>query len=146
VGSHAADTLWLVEEYVPGRELTVAVLGGRPLAVTELRPHSGFYDYENKYTGGRTDHLIPAPIPQAIYDACLNMAKRAHEALGCTGLSRTDIRYDDTKPGQEGLYVLELNTQPGMTDLSLSPEQAAYAGIDFPTLVDMLVAQASLGH
>lgn len=134
----------LAEEYIPGRELTVAVLNGKPLAVTELRPHSGFYDYENKYTGGRTEHLIPAPLPKEIYDTAMQMALAAHRALGCEGLSRTDFRYDESK-GAKGLYILELNTQPGMTPLSLSPEQAAYAGISFGKLVKTLVDHARLG-
>ncbi len=135
----------LAEEYIPGRELTVAVLNGKPLAVTELKPHSGFYDYENKYTGGRTDHLIPAPLPKEIYDAAMGMALAAHVALGCDGLSRTDFRYDESR-GKAGLYILELNTQPGMTPLSLSPEQAAYVGISFGELVKTLVENARLGH
>ncbi len=135
---------YLVEAYIPGRELTVAVLDNKPLAVTELRPKEGFYDYTNKYTGGKTEHLIPAPVDEPIYRSCMQMALTAHQSLGCSGLSRADIRYDDTKPGTEGLYLLEINTQPGMTNLSLSPEQAAYAGIDFPSLVDLLVRQARL--
>lgn len=134
----------LAEEYIPGRELTVAVLGGKALAVTELRPHSGFYDYENKYTGGRTEHLIPAPLPKEIYDEAMRMAVAAHESLGCRGLSRTDFRFDESR-GRNGLFILELNTQPGMTPLSLSPEQAAYAGISFADLVATLVESAQVG-
>lgn len=135
----------LVERYIHGRELTVAVLRGRALAVTELRVHSGFYDYENKYTDGKTEHLCPAPIADDVRDVAMSMALSAHAVLGCRGLSRCDFRYDDQWPGERGLYLLELNTQPGMTPLSLSPEQAAHAGISFNQLVQMLVEDAALG-
>ncbi len=146
IAESAVDDYWLVEEYIPGRELTVAVLNDRSLAVTELRPHHGFYDYANKYTGGKTDHIIPADIPEAVYEEAMRMSLEAHRVLGCRGLSRADLRYDDRRPGTEGLYLLEVNTQPGMTSLSLLPEQAAYAGIDFASLCDMLVRQARLGR
>ena len=132
----------LVERYIPGRELTVAIMGGKALAVTELRPNEGFYDYEHKYTAGRTEHLVPAPVPPAIAKAAEQMAVAAHEALGCRGITRADLRYDDSKPGTDGLYLLEINTQPGMTPLSLVPEQAAYRGISFPDLVAWMVEQA----
>jgi len=132
----------LVEQYIPGRELTVAVMDGRALAVTELRPKSGFYDYEAKYTGGRTDHIIPASLPAPVAEAALEMARAAHEALGCRGVSRADLRYDDSVGGTEGLYLLEVNTQPGMTPLSLVPEQAAHVGIAFPDLVARMVESA----
>jgi D-alanine-D-alanine ligase len=135
----------LVEEYIAGREVTVAVLNGRPLGVTEIRPKTGFYDYEHKYTDGVTEHLCPAPLPKEKYDEAMSMALVAHEALGCRGLSRSDFRYDDTK-GEDGVfYLLEVNTQPGMTALSLSPEIAAYAGISFNQLVDALVKGAAYG-
>ena len=134
----------LVERYIPGRELTVAVMGGasepaRSLAVTELRPLSGFYNYEAKYTDGKTEHLIPASVSSDVYDQAMNWAAAAHKALGCRGVSRSDLRYDDAK---NELVMLEVNTQPGMTRLSLVPEQAAYVGIAFPELVDWLVETA----
>jgi D-alanine-D-alanine ligase len=133
----------VVERFVPGKELTVAVMGDRALAVTELVSHTAFYDYEAKYTEGRTDHLIPAPIPQAVYDEALRMAKLAHDTLGCRGVSRSDFRYDDTADGGPNrLYLLEVNTQPGMTPLSLVPEQAKYRGISFPELVGWMVENA----
>ena len=134
----------LVERYIPGRELTVAVMGSasepaRSLAVTELRPVSGFYNYEAKYTDGKAEHLIPAPVSSDVYDLAMNWAATAHQALGCRGVSRSDLRYDDDK---QELVMLEVNTQPGMTQLSLVPEQAAYMGIAFPELVDWLVETA----
>ena len=132
----------LVERYIPGRELTVAVMGDHALGVTELRPHQGFYDYEAKYTDGKTTHLCPAPLPDAVGRRTMDAAVAAHEALGCRGVSRADFRYDDTggEPGR--LYLLEINTQPGMTPLSLVPEQAAHAGIDFGALVSWMVEEA----
>jgi len=132
---------YLVEEYIPGREITSAVLNDKALGVTELRTKSGFYDYENKYTGGKTEHLCPAPLPKEIYEETMRMALAAHRVLGCRGLTRSDLRYDESR-GMEGLYLLEINTQPGMTPLSLSPELAAYAGISFEKLVQMLVDDA----
>lgn len=133
----------LVEPYIPGRELTVGVMGDRPLAVTELRPRAGFYDYEAKYTAGRTEHLIPAPVPEPVYGEAMRLALAAHRALGCRGVTRADFRYDDTRPGEPGrLYLLEVNTQPGMTPLSLVPEQAAHLGISFADLVVWMVEQA----
>jgi D-alanine-D-alanine ligase len=132
----------LIERYVPGRELTVAVLGDRALTVTELRPTVAFYDYEAKYTEGVTQHLVPAPIPDAVRDLAMHWALTAHRTLGCAGLTRCDFRWDDSKPGTEGLVILELNTQPGMTPLSLAPEQAKWAGIDFPQLVAWMVENA----
>jgi D-alanine-D-alanine ligase len=133
----------LVERFIPGRELTVAVMGDRPLTVTELRPRNDFYDYEAKYTGGKTDHVVPAPVPKPVFDEALRLAKRAHEALGCRGISRSDFRYDDTEGGgPEKLYLLEVNTQPGMTPLSLAPEQALHVGIAFPDFVNWMVENA----
>ena len=132
----------LVERYIPGRELTVAVMGDRALGVTELRPRVGFYDYEAKYTAGKTDHLIPAPVPAIVGAAAKSMALAAHAALGCRGVTRSDFRYDDTRRGLDGLYLLEINTQPGMTPLSLVPEQAAYCGISFPDFVAWMVENA----
>jgi D-alanine-D-alanine ligase len=134
----------LVERYIPGRELTVAVMGAashepRPLAVTELRPVTGFYDYEAKYTDGKAKHLIPAPVSSGVYERAMNWAATAHQTLGCRGVSRSDLRYDDNN---EELVMLEVNTQPGMTQLSLVPEQAAHEGIAFTQLVDWLVETA----
>lgn len=132
----------LVEPFIAGHELTVAVMDGRPLTVTELRPHQGFYDYTAKYTEGKTDHLVPAPIPDIVADAALDMAKTAHRTLGCRGVSRADFRWDDRLPDADGLYLLEVNTQPGMTPLSLVPEQAKHCGIGFPELVGWMVENA----
>lgn len=133
----------LVERYIPGRELTVAVMGERALAVTEISPRDGFYDYDTKYTEGRADHAVPAEIPPEIYGLALEQALTAHRALGCRGVSRADFRYDDTgaRPGQ--LYLLEVNTQPGMTPLSLVPEQAAHLGMSFPELCAWMVENAA---
>jgi len=132
----------LAEQYVPGRELTVAVMAGRALGVTELRPHEGFYNYEAKYTEGKTTHLCPAPLPPEIEVLIKDWAERAHDALGCRGISRSDFRWDD-RQGEEGVYLLEVNTQPGMTALSLVPEQAAYVGVSFPDLVRWMVENAA---
>lgn len=134
-------TRLLVESFVPGRELTCAVLGEEALAVTEIRPMEGFYDYRAKYTEGRAEHLIPAPLSPDLYEAVLDAALTAHRVLGCRGVSRADFRFDPAH-GMEGLYLLEVNTQPGMTPLSLVPEQAAWRGIGFPDLVERLVEEA----
>ncbi len=132
----------MVERYIPGRELTVAVMGDKPLAVTELRPKRGFYDYDAKYTDGVTDHIVPADIPPAVTREAMRVALEAHRVLGCRGVSRCDFRFDDRQPGIDGLYLLEINTQPGMTPLSLVPEQAKHIGISFPALVSWMVEQA----
>lgn len=133
----------LVEPFIAGRELTVAVMGDRPLAVTELISKTKFYDYEAKYTDGITQHLVPAPLPPAVYEAALANALAAHRALGCRGVSRSDFRYDDTQGGgPEQLYLLEVNTQPGMTPLSLAPEQAKWAGISWSQLMTWMVDHA----
>ena len=132
----------LVERYLPGRELTVAVLDDEPLAVTEISPREGFFDYRAKYSEGFADHLIPAPVPDDIHERALAWGLRAHRLLGCRGVSRTDFRYDPSaEPGGE-LFALEINTQPGMTPLSLVPEQAAYRGISFGALLRQLVETA----
>ncbi len=131
----------LAEPFIRGRELTVAVLGDKALAVTELQPKTGFYDFDAKYTDGLTDHICPANVPPAVADAMLEMALKAHRVLGCKGASRSDFRWDDEK-GVEGVYLLEVNTQPGMTPLSLVPEQAKYSGISYEQLVDILVKEA----
>ena len=133
----------MVERFIPGRELTVSVMGERALAVTELKPKQGFYDYEAKYTEGKTVHEIPAKLPEPIYEEALASALKAHRALGCRGVSRADFRYDDTPGGDGQLYLLEVNTQPGMTPLSLVPEQAAHLGIGFPELCAWLVENAT---
>ncbi len=132
----------MVERYVPGREITVAVMGERALGVTEIRPKVGFYDYTAKYTEGVAEHLIPAPLPETVYAKAMSVSLAAHKALGCRGVSRADLRYDDTAGGPEAVYLLEVNTQPGMTPLSLVPELAAHAGVDFATLVSWMVEQA----
>jgi len=132
----------LVEEYVDGRELTVTVMDDRALAVTELKPQEGFYDYEAKYTEGKTVHVCPADIPEDIAEQCMDIAVRAHNALGCRGLTRSDFRWDDGAHNGSRLFLLEVNTQPGMTPLSLAPEQAAYRGISFPELMSWMVEEA----
>lgn len=131
----------MVEAYVPGRELTVSVMGDRALCVTEIVT-AGWYDYHAKYTPGGSRHILPADLPQEITAACLDLALRAHRALGCRGLSRADFRWDEAR-GMAGLILLEVNTQPGMTPTSLSPEQAAHVGIPFPELCAWIVEDAS---
>jgi D-alanine-D-alanine ligase len=131
----------LAEPFIRGKELTTAVLGGKALLVTELKPKSGFYDFDAKYTDGMTDHVCPAEIPDEITEACKQIALRAHQLLGCRGATRSDFRWDDER-GIEGLFLLEINTQPGMTPLSLVPEQARHLGMDFADLVEAIVAEA----
>ncbi len=131
----------LAEPFIKGRELTTAVLNGKALCVTELKPKSGFYDFDAKYTDGMTEHVCPADIPQDIADYMMDLALRAHDLLGCKGASRTDFRWDD-EMGKDGVFVLETNTQPGMTPLSLVPEQAKYIGISYEQLVDAIVKDA----
>jgi D-alanine-D-alanine ligase len=131
----------LAEPFIKGRELTVAVMGSEPLAVTELKPKAGFYDYAAKYTDGLTQHICPAEIPNEIATAMMDMAARAHKQLGCKGASRSDFRWDD-ELGEAGIYLLEVNTQPGMTPLSLVPEQAKMKGISYGELVERLIAEA----
>lgn len=139
----------LAEPFIKGRELTTAVIDGengpRALGVTELIIETGFYDYEHKYTEGRTQHVCPAQVPENIAALCEEYAVKAHRVLGCHGTSRTDYRWDDSQ-GEGGLFVLETNTQPGMTPLSLVPEQALHAGIEYVDLVDMLVRDAIRVH
>ncbi len=133
----------MVERFVPGRELTVAVLGDRALGVCEIVPRDSFYDYTAKYAVGGSDHLTPAPIPTEAYQQALDVALRAHLLLGCRGVSRADLRYDDTvaQPGE--LYLLEVNTQPGMTPTSLVPDIARHVGIGFDDLVVWIVENAA---
>ena len=134
----------LAEPFIRGRELTVAVLDDEALAVTELQPRSGFYDYDAKYTEGMTEHVCPARIPDDVRDAALDTALRAHRLLGCRGASRSDFRWDDAR-GTDGLYLLEVNTQPGMTPLSLFPEQARYRGMSYEDVVERIVQSALRG-
>lgn len=140
LGAEMPDTV-MVEAFVPGRELTTTVLGDRALGVTDILT-DGWYDYHAKYAEGGSRHVVPADIPEEITAACLDYALRAHNALGCKGMSRTDFRWDDSK-GLDGLILLETNTQPGMTPTSLSPEQAAHVGISFSELCAWLVRDAS---
>jgi D-alanine-D-alanine ligase len=132
----------LVERFIPGREITAAVMGDRGLGVCEIRTRGAFYDYTAKYAAGGSDHLVPAPIHRRAYEEALDIALRAHRALGCRGVSRADLRYDDTggEPGR--LYLLEVNTQPGMTPTSLVPDIAKHAGIGFAELVRWMVENA----
>ena len=131
----------LAEPFIRGHELTAAVLGDRALMVTELKPKSGFYDFDSKYTDGMTEHVCPAEIPDEITEACKALALQAHRLLGCRGTSRSDFRWDDQR-GLEGLFLLEVNTQPGMTPLSLVPEQAKHCGMDYADLVEAIIAEA----
>lgn len=136
----------LVEEYIPGREITVGVMGDRALAVTDILADAGeFYDYESKYAEGGSRHVIPAAIDPAIYQKALEVAVAAHQALGCRGATRSDFRYDDTDGEPGRLVLLEVNTQPGLTPTSLLPEQAAHQGIGFPALCAWMVEQAAHG-
>ena len=136
----------LVERYIPGREIQVAVMGDRALGAIEIRPTGRFYDYEAKYTDGKAVHLMPAPIHADSYREALDIALKAHQTLGCRGVTRADLRYDDTagEPGE--FYLLEINTQPGMTPLSLVPEIAADVGISFADLVCWMVEDATCGN
>jgi D-alanine-D-alanine ligase len=132
----------MVEEFVPGRELTVAVMGHKALGVTEITTNLAFYDYEAKYAEGGSIHVLPAKIPDHVAQQALSLAERAHAALGCRGVSRTDFRYDDTQ-GKHRLVLLETNTQPGMTPTSLVPEQAAHNGMSYGKLCRWIVEDAS---
>jgi D-alanine-D-alanine ligase len=133
----------LVERFVPGRELTVAVMGDRALGVCEIIPRGTFYDYTAKYSTGGSDHLTPAPIPATAYEEALEIGLQAHRALGCRGVSRADLRYDDTPEGHGRLYLLEVNTQPGMTPTSLVPDIALHVGIGFDELVAWMAENAT---
>jgi D-alanine-D-alanine ligase len=141
----------LVEKYIPGRELSVAVMGGenqkpRALTVTEIKTQLDFYNYEAKYATGGSTHVIPAPVDKTVFAEAMRIAAFAHEKLGCTGVTRSDFRYNDNEPGASGLFYLETNTQPGMTPTSLVPEQAAYTGLSFGELVVWLVENALSPH
>jgi len=139
----ADDGFWpfgtrvMVEKYIDGKELTVAVMGDRPLAVTEITTGRGFYDYDAKYVEGGSRHVIPAPVADDVYEEALRLSLLAHRTLGCRGVSRADLRYDG-----ETLFMLEVNTQPGMTPTSLVPEQANHAGISFEELCSWMVENA----
>lgn len=131
----------MVEEFIPGRELTTTVMGERALGVTDILT-DGWYDYDAKYKDGGSRHVVPAEVPDEIYQACLNYAQRAHDVLGCRGVSRTDFRWDEAR-GLDGLFLLETNSQPGMTPTSLVPEQAAIQGIPMEELCHWIVEDAS---
>jgi D-alanine-D-alanine ligase len=131
----------MVETYAPGRDLTCSVMGDRALAVTEIQT-DGWYDYHAKYAPGGSRHVLPAQIPADVYAACQAHALAAHRVLGCRGLSRSDFRWDDSR-GIDGLYLLETNTQPGMTPTSLSPEQAAHEGLSFTEFCAWIAEDAS---
>ena len=137
---HHFDRL-LAEPFIKGRELTVAVLGDEALGVTELKPTAGFYDYDAKYTDGLTVHVCPAEVPDDIARSMMDMAARAHRLLGCKGASRSDFRWDD-ELGEAGIYLLEVNTQPGMTPLSLVPEQGRLKGLSYGEVVERIIAEA----
>lgn len=132
------DIELLVEEYIPGREITVAVIGSRACCVTELKPKTDFYDYKAKYTNGVTEHVLPADLPEQVSKKAMDYALRIHQVLGCNMVSRSDFRYND----KDGVVFLEINTNPGMTPLSLVPEQAKYIGISYEDLCAMLVENA----
>jgi D-alanine-D-alanine ligase len=136
----------MVEKYIPGKELTCAVMGDAALGVIEIVPMVRFYDYEAKYAPGGSKHLLPAPVSPFVYQQVRKVALAAHRALGCRGVSRADFRYDDRIEGSGGLVCLEVNTQPGMTETSLVPELAAHAGITFDELVQWMVEDASLNR
>ena len=136
----------LAEPFIPGKELTCAVMGDEALGVIEIVPTARFYDYEAKYAPGGSTHILPAEISPFVYQEARRLALAAHRALGCRGVSRADFRWDDTAEGIGGLVCLEVNTQPGMTETSLVPELAAHAGIPFAELVQWMVEDASLNR
>jgi len=135
----------ILERFIPGKEIQVAVLGDKAVGAIEIRPKGRFYDYEAKYTDGKAEHIMPAPISSAAYDEVLAIALSVHRILGCRSVSRVDFRYDDTVGGDGKFYLLEINTHPGMTPLSLVPEIAAYAGISFPELLEIIIRDAVCG-
>jgi D-alanine-D-alanine ligase len=147
----AADEQLLVEPYIRGRELTVGVMsrpGERPraLAVTEIQYATEFFDYTVKYSEGYATHILPAKIPESVYSAAMEYARLAHETIGCNGVTRSDFRWDDSNQDTDGLYFLEINTQPGMTPISLVPEQAQLAGLSYADLVEWIVEGATCRH
>lgn len=129
----------IAQEYIPGRELTVGILNGKALAVTEITPKTGFYNYETKYSNGMAEHILPAKISKNDMQSIMRYAESAYNAFGCRGIARADFRYNDQT---SEIYILEVNTQPGMTELSLFPEQAKYLGISFSDLIKIMVDQA----
>lgn len=135
----AFDQIWLVEAYIPGRELSVAVFEGKAMGTMEVRPKEGFYDYRTKYTDGLASHHVPAPVSKDVEAQIKEWAEKAHQVLGCQGISRSDFRYDDSCSGVEGLYLLELNTQPGLTRLSFVPEIAQHQGLSFNSLLEKII-------
>jgi D-alanine-D-alanine ligase len=136
----------MVEKFIPGRELTCAVMGNVALGVMDIVPQIGFYDYEAKYAEGGSEHIYPADVPQEIYRKCQKLAIMAHQALGCRGISRSDFRYDDTQGGSGDVIILEINTQPGMTGTSLVPELAKHAGHSFEELMNWMLQDASINR
>lgn len=136
----------LLETYIPGREIHVAVLGGRALGAIEICPKKGFYDYDAKYTEGLARHIMPAPLGISAYEEVLSLAERAHKCLGCEGVTRVDFRYDDTPQGTGAFYVLEVNTQPGLTPLSLVPEIAQHVGMSYNDLLEWMVENPRCHH
>ena len=135
------DRRYLLEKYIPGRELTVAVLNGKPLTVTDIVTDD-WYNYDAKYKSGGSEHIVPADIPAEIFNLCIDYAVKAHHSLGCRGITRSDFRWNEEE-GNKGLYILELNTQPGMTKTSLVPEQAKFVGLDLQQLCFELIKDAS---
>ena len=136
----------LVETYIAGRELTCGVMGDKPLGVIEVKAATEWYDYDAKYAPGGSIHVLPAELKPNVYQRVQELALTAHQALGCRGVSRADLRYDDTPGGTGALVVLEVNTQPGMTQTSLVPDMAAHAGLSFGELVRWMVEDASLNR
>jgi D-alanine-D-alanine ligase len=134
----------LIEPFIPGKELTCAVIGDKATGVIEITTALKFYDYEAKYAPGGSKHILPAPVSSDVYEECRRLALLAHRALACRGVTRADFRYDDSRPGVGGLYCLEVNTQPGMTGTSLVPDMAAHSGMSFPELCRWMVEDASL--
>ncbi len=137
------DEPLMVERYIPGRELTVAVLDGKAQAVTEIVSHASFFDYDAKYRDTRTEYVLPAKIPAEIYESCMDFAERVYNIVECRGLARCDFRYDDTVTEQEALCFLEINTQPGLTAESIGPSQVIYNGTSFSELCAHLVETAT---
>jgi D-alanine-D-alanine ligase len=137
----------ICEKFIPGRELTCAVVQGKATGVIDIVSNaSRFYDYESKYAPGGSSHILPAQIPADVYEEVRRLTVAAHQALGCRGVSRSDFRYDDSQPGTAGLICLEVNTQPGMTQTSLVPELAAHSGVPFDDLIQWMIEDASLNR
>jgi D-alanine-D-alanine ligase len=132
----------MIEEYIAGKELSVAIINGKAIGVLELRPTQGFYDYNAKYTDGVTEHIMPAAVSPDIYQLALKMSESAYQVIGCSGIARADFRYDPERVEGDQLHILEMNTQPGMTPLSIVPDIAAHTGITFNQLVQMMIEDA----